>query len=138
MDIVYFELNNWFSGRDYPNEEPFYNWINKRQFTNNEWVKDNKLVVVCGSIDMSLNYCITAPKDWVLKNCPDLLSNKSYEYKIIRYYKDEETTITETKKYEDFLRFPEEDDDVPTGRWGMHFLEYREENIGVHWEDVDD
>ena len=26
MEIVYFELNNWFSGRDYPNEEPFTTW----------------------------------------------------------------------------------------------------------------
>lgn len=26
-DIVYFELNNWFRGRDYPNDEPFVSWM---------------------------------------------------------------------------------------------------------------
>ena len=27
MDIVYFELNNWFAGRDYPDAEPFLSWM---------------------------------------------------------------------------------------------------------------
>ena len=26
-DVVYFELNNWFSGRDYLSEEPIYSWL---------------------------------------------------------------------------------------------------------------
>lgn len=26
-EIVYFEINNWFAGRDYPNDEIFYKWI---------------------------------------------------------------------------------------------------------------
>lgn len=27
MDIVYFEVNNWIQGRDYPDEEPFLSWM---------------------------------------------------------------------------------------------------------------
>ena len=27
MEVVYFELNNWFSGRDYPDAEPFLSWM---------------------------------------------------------------------------------------------------------------
>lgn len=27
--IYYFELNNWFPGRDYPDDEPFISWMNE-------------------------------------------------------------------------------------------------------------
>ena len=26
-EVIYFELNNWFSGEHYPAEEPFTTWI---------------------------------------------------------------------------------------------------------------
>lgn len=140
MEVVYFELNNWFAGRDYPIGEPFESWLCndlKQTLCNEEWVKENKLVVVCGNLDMSMNYCISAPREWVEENCPDLLTDKSYEYKIIQYHAGEEKTIVHTGFYKDFLRFPlsssEEYEDLPEGRYGMNFLEYNEDNIGVHW-----
>ena len=45
-DIVYFELNNWFSGRDFPSDEPFISWMSndlKIPFRNENWVKEIKL-----------------------------------------------------------------------------------------------
>jgi hypothetical protein len=26
-EIIYFELDNWFGGRDYPDTEPFNSWM---------------------------------------------------------------------------------------------------------------
>lgn len=109
-DIVYFELNNWFAGEHYPEEEPFTTWIGNDlsiYFNNEDWVNDNKLCVVLHMIDMSMNFCVTATKEWVEKNCPRLL--------------------TEHKK---FLRYPDEDGCV-YGQFGDEFLEYSEENIGI-------
>ena len=77
-EIIYFELNNWMSGTDFPAEEPFIGWICRGNgllppiFQDREWVKENKLAVVAMAVDMSLNYCIAAPKSWILKNCPNL------------------------------------------------------------------
>ena len=113
MDIVYFELNNWFSGRDYPNAEPFLSWMKddlNQKFRDEEWIKENKLVVVESLVDMSTNFCITATKEWVEENCHELLST-----------------------YKNFVRKPEDDEDVPYGRFGCPFLEYKEENIGYHY-----
>ena len=113
MDIVYFELNNWFSGRDYPNAEPFLSWMKddlNQKFRDEEWIKENKLVVVESLVDMSMNFCITATKEWVEENCYELLST-----------------------YENFVRKPEDGEDVPYGRFGCPFLEYKEENIGYHY-----
>lgn len=113
MDIVYFELNNWFSGRDYPNAEPFLSWMKddlNQKFRDEEWIKENKLVVVESLVDMSMNFCITATKEWVEENCHELLST-----------------------YKNFVRKPEDDEDVPYGRFGCPFLEYKEENIGYHY-----
>lgn len=115
MDIVYFELNNWFSGRDYPNTEPFLSWMRddlNQKFRDEEWIKENKLVVVESLVDMSMNFCIAATKEWIEENCPELLST-----------------------YENFVRKPEDDEDVPYGRFGCPFLEYKEENIGYHYAD---
>ena len=117
-DIIYFELNNWFTGEDYPDAEPFLSWLiddSNQAFRNEKWVKENRLCVVFTPIDMSQNYCITATKDWVLKNCPDLLNDK------------------ECKQ---FLRFPDEDSNVYSD-FGMEFLPYEEENFGVttvYWD----
>ena len=115
MDIVYFELNNWFSGRDYPNAEPFLSWMRddlNQKFRDEEWIKENKLVVVESLVDMSMNFCITATKEWVEENCHELLST-----------------------YENFVRKPEDGEDVPYGRFECPFLEYNEENIGYHYAD---
>ena len=111
-EIIYFEINNWFSGRDYPDIEPFLSWMAdnfKNKFRDRIWVKENKLVVVESLVDMSLNYCVTAKKEWVQLNCPELLT-----------------------KYTQFVRYGE-GEDLPEGRFGCPFLEYNEYNIGYHY-----
>lgn len=113
MELVYFELNNWFTGRDYPDCEPFLSWMGndlKIKFRDEDWVKENKLVVVESFVDMSLNYCIIATKEWVQLNCPELLT-----------------------KHIQFVRYSEEDDELPEGRFGCPFLQYDEDNIGCHY-----
>lgn len=110
QNIVYFELNNWTPGKDYPNDEPFKSWIGndlKIRFYDEKWIKENKLCIVNSLIDMSSNFCITATEDWVKKNCPKLLT-----------------------EYKEFLRYPNEDNEV-YGRFGDEFLEYDEENFGI-------
>lgn len=138
-DIVYFELNNWFAGENYPDAEPFLSWLRddtNQTFRNDEWVKENKLCVVFTPIDMSQNYCITATKDWVLKNCPDLLSDKEYDTKFITYGREGNKEHTEHYSFKQFLRFPDEDGNVYSD-FGMEFLPYEEENFGVttvYWD----
>lgn len=139
-EIVYFEVNNWFSGRDYPPIEKLAKLIHEYQFRNDEWCKENKLCVMCGAIDMSMNYCIAAPKTWVLENCPQLLTDEEYEYKTATIGWDEngeqkETIHTHTKKYSDFLCQPDEDGDVYGHISDWCFPEYKEENFGVTWND---
>lgn len=120
MDVVYFELNNWFAGKDYPNDEPFLSWMRNDlniKFRNEKWVIENELCVVASIVDMSSNFCITAKKEWVEKNCPKLLTD-----------------------YKEFLRYPEkyedEDEDGEVyGRFGNHFLEWSEENFGITYDD---
>lgn len=111
-DIVYFELNNWFAGIDFPNDEPFLGWMCAfvPKFRKKEWVEQERLVVVSSNIDMSQNFCITATKEWVQNNCPKLLTD-----------------------YKNFLRF-EDEDGYCYGRFGCEFLPYKEENIGVHYD----
>ena len=67
-DIVYFSFNNWFIGRDYPIGDKYKELINSHKFSDENWVKENKLVVVTGNIDMSVNWCIAAPRKWVEEN----------------------------------------------------------------------
>lgn len=135
-DLVYFELNNWFAGRDYPPEEPIASWVEHYWgFHNDEFCKKNKLVVLEGNIDMSVNFCIIAQRKWVEDSCPVLLSGKEYTYKIIRsgYDKDlgkiVEKEIIQSGNMNNFLRYPDDDGDV-YGRFGWRFPEYTEENIG--------
>jgi len=109
-NIIYFELNNWSPGKDYPAEEPFITWMGndlRLKFNNENWVKENKLCVVAGLVDMSINFCITATKDWVEENCPKLLTD-----------------------YQDFQRYPDKWGDI-MGRFGHDFLEYSQENFGI-------
>ena len=80
-NIIYFELNNWFVERHFPDDEPFNTWFEdnlKIPFDNEDWVKENKLCVVFvvfNFVDTSSDYCITATKQWVEKNCPKLLTD---------------------------------------------------------------
>lgn len=108
-EIVYFELNNWCPGRDYPIEEPFITWMSFpiKFFANDEWVKFNKLVVVQRFVDMSVNFCVSATKSWVENNCPTLLT-----------------------KHTKFLRQRNRYGDVD-GNFA-EFMEYCDENIGIH------
>lgn len=112
QEIIYFELNNWTPGEHYPDEEPFNTWIGDDlniYFKSEDWVKENKLCVMGEIIDMSVNFCITAPKEWVEKYCPKLLTEHSR-----------------------FLREPDKNGEV-YGQWETPFLEYNEENIGIKW-----
>ena len=132
-DIVYFELNNWFAGRDYPDAEPFLSWMGddlSQTFRDEKWVKENKLCVVFTPIDVSQNYCITATKDWVLENCPDLLSDKEYDTTFLQGYAGEMKEVVEHYSFKQFLRFPDEYGDAYS-KFGMEFLPYEEENFGV-------
>ena len=118
QDIIYFELNNWFSGDHYPAEEPFYTWCGddlKLYFSDDDWVKENKLVVVETIIDMSFNWTITAPKSWIEANCPRLLTEPEFSK---------------------FVKHPNEYGEVK-GRFATPFLPYEEENIGVTAYDWD-
>lgn len=136
MELVSFELNNWFSGRDYPPEEPFNAWVCHHAFSDDAWCKKNRLVVLVGTIDMSTNWCITAPKEWVKENCPALLYGKRYTYTTIIHQKDGDIRKTHEKSMSDFIRYPDEDGDVH-GRFGWRFPEYCEENYGVHFYEED-
>lgn len=109
-NIIYFELNNWASGENYPAEEPFTTWIENDSnifFDNIDWVKKNGLCVYRSIIDMSINFCITATKSWIENNCPKLLT-----------------------EYKKFLRYPNEDGYV-YGKFYDKFLKYSEKNIGI-------
>lgn len=75
MELIRFELNNWFGGRDYPDEEPFITWM--CDDLNQYFMKENGLVVTVALVDMSFNYCIVAKKDWVERFCPKLLTTYS-------------------------------------------------------------
>ena len=110
QDIVYFELNNWENGNTYPDCEPYLTWMDDRilQLSDKEWIEKNKLAVVETYVDMSCNYCVTAKREWVEKNCNEIL-----------------TTNTQ------FLRFPNENGMI-YGQFGCPFMEYSEENIG-YW-----
>ena len=151
-DIIYFELDNWFCGRDYPNAEPFNSWFKNDlgiQFADDEWCKENKLCVEAGPIDMSLCFCIAAPRSWVEANCPKLLTDEECgSYSITSHFdKEQDKWIDERKyescKYSKFICKMDEYGDVDGKLSGWRFPEYKEENFGVHWnnywwEDTED
>ena len=83
-------------------------------FRNETRVKENRLCVVFSFIDISQNFCITATREWVEKNCPKLLTD-----------------------YKKFLRQPDEDGDVQ-GKFDQWFLPYSEENIGIKFIDTEE
>lgn len=119
-EIIYFEINNWFVRRDYPDTPFFISALKndlKQKFLNEKWIKENKLCVLHTVVDLSHNYCVTATKSWVENKCPELL----------------------TEKYNNFLRYPEEDCELPDANLAGYFLVYKEENIGLfhHIEEYD-
>ena len=115
MEIYYIELNHW-STDYYPDIEPFLTWMDDDvlQLRKEDWIIENKIVVVESIVDMSLNYCITAPKKWIDKYCPELLT-----------------------KYSKFLRKPNKDGEI-FGQFGCPFLPYKEENFGFWFFDLDE
>ena len=124
-EIIYFELNHW-STEYHPDAEPFLSWMSDYYETPEDeekswirpgkvmdkWYKDNELCAVVATIDMSVNFCITAKKSWIEKNCPELLT-----------------------KYTEFLVEPDKDGNIE-GRFGNHFVEWSKENIGL-WYDYE-
>ena len=132
-EFVYFELNNWFAGRDYPNAEPFITWCEddkEHGFSNEQFVRENELCVVCSIVDMSFNWCITAKREWVENNCPKLLSDDLTTVVMERHYKGIVTYKNETYPYSQYLRYPDENGDV-YGQFGHKFLPWSRENIGI-------
>ena len=119
-NIIYFEVNNWFAGRDYPDCEPFTSWLGDigSVFNNDEWFKQQKICVVHELIDMSDNYKITATQGWVEKNCPSLFNDENKKF-ICNIDLDD---------------YDEEDDEYyEQCRYGNGpFLKYSESNFGVH------
>ena len=114
-ELIYFELNNWCSGENYPDAEPFLTWMSGyvSVFRNAEWVKGQGLAVVFYPIDISQSYLITAPKSWVEENCPELLTT-----------------------YQKFLRIPDPDYDpeIPYGLGDVPFQPYDQSTIGtIQW-----
>ena len=147
-NVIYFSVNNWFSGRDFPPLPCFKSWLRddlRLKFRDDKWAKKNKLCIYYGCIDMSTNFTVSAPRDWVEKNCPELLTDDEYTYKEY-VYRGNGDTITEEhhKKYSDFVHWPEDGEEIPdSDQFDMPFREYCEENFGAeyyntHYWDSDD
>ena len=110
-DIIYFELSTCLYG--IPDHEPFASWANNNffsTFNNKNWIYQNKLCVVKTFIGESNIFCITATREWVEDNCPKLLLNF----------------------YRRFRRFSDENG-VVKGTFGIKFLKYCDENIGLKY-----
>jgi hypothetical protein len=156
-DIVYISVNNWFCGRDYPPTENFKTWLRddlNQKFRSDKWAKENKLCIYYGMIDMSQNYTISAPREWVEKNCPELLTDEEYTYysiiqkpkkKLFGGYEYVEERIEHKKKYSDFVYYPDEGETTPDyDKFDMPFREYCEKNFGSeyyethYWDDDDE
>lgn len=131
-NVIYLEFNNWFGGRDYPLVDSISEMINRYKFINDEWCRKNKLCVVASVIDMSTNYCITAPLDWVQNNFPEVLTDGEYEYRTILTNREGTHEVIHKDKYNKFRRYPDEYGSVE-GRYGSYFLDYEEYNFGVRW-----
>lgn len=140
-DVVYFSVNNWFCGRDYPPTKTFIKWMGNdfnQYLANDEWCKENKLCVYFGNIDMSTNYTVTAPIEFVNKYCPELLTDEEYTYNTVVYNGDERIVEEHKKKYSDFVYHPDSDDENGLDVNDMPFREYSEANFGssyfeTHW-----
>ena len=152
MDVIYFSINNWMCGEHYPPTENFKKWFRddlNQSFANDVWCKENKLCVYYGTVDMSTNYTVSASREWVEKNCPELLTDDEYTYitKIAKYQYKEGSEYPELvwediehkKKYSDFVYTPEIEGDTPDNDYigNMPFREYCEENFGCEYYKTD-
>ena len=132
-EIIYFSVNNWSEGWDYPLTDNFKKWLEddgNQPFMNDAWAKENKLCIYYGCIDMSFNYNITAPRSWVEKNCPELLTDDEYVFYTTGFNGESENRI----KYSDFVDHPDKNGKIVSD-WGWPYLEYKEENFGSHFYD---
>ena len=146
-DVIYISVNNWFCGRDYPPLDCFKKWLGddlNQTFRNDKWAKENKLCIYYGNIDMSQNYTISAPREWVEKNCPELLTNDEYTYyetiqkakkKLFGGYKYVKERVEHKKKYRSFV-WLFGDDEPDCDYFDMPFREYKEENFGSEYYDT--
>lgn len=136
-EIIYFEINNWFAGRDYPYEDPFKQWVKDAKFEDVEWCKNNKLCVKYGNVDMSVSWCVGATRSWVMENCPNLLSDGEYTYDLIHCGSDgSEVRKSYPRKYSDFLCHCDEDGTYYSRIDGWKLPEYCEENFdAVHTDE---
>ena len=151
-EIIYFSVNNWFSGRDYPPLECFHKWLGddlNQTFRDDEWAKENKLCIYYGTVDMSWNYTVAAPISWVEKNCPELLYDEEYTYttrigvprkKFWLFGKSRWVwqNKIERKKYSDFVYTAQDVEEGICDNVGhMPFPKYKEENFGSHYYETD-
>lgn len=131
-NIIYFEVNNWFAGRDYPDCEPFLSWMRDigSPFCNEDWCKEQKICVVYELIDMSQNFKVTATREWVEQNCPCLLEEKysQFVHTLKDEYDDDDTEYWETHGYGDgpFLKYCEENFGVE--EWDHYLQEWFDES----------
>lgn len=81
-DLVCFEVNDW---HDYP--KYFDEWYNYKLHRHggckwfpdlNKMAKENKLCIQVVVIDMAISMMFTAPRDWVEKTCPELLTDPKW------------------------------------------------------------
>ena len=116
-EIYYINLNEWdYNG--HPNSDPFHDWMDDTKLDtylrNEQFAKDNKICVRWFIIDMSVQFCITAPKSFVDKLCPCLWEEENKKF---------------IKPASDFP-----DDEPPEswlyGEYGEYFLPYTDEYIG--------
>ena len=144
-DVIYFSVNNWFCGENFPPTPNFRKWLGNdfnQSFRNDEWCKENKLCVYYGCVDMSQNYTVSAPREWVEKNCPELLSDEEYTY-ITRISNPKESLkqgktvwedVEHKKKYSDFVYDPKDVEEGECDSVGdMPFREYCEKNFGSEY-----
>ena len=97
-------------------------------------MKKNKLCVLYGAYDMSTNILVSAPRAWVLENCPELLSDNTYEYDTLRCNEK----VHHVRKYADFVCVSDDEGRIRSKVGGWDFLEYKDENIGTTWYDEDE
>lgn len=83
-NIIYFEIDDWCPGQNYPNCEPFLSWMSNETdgspLRDEKWVKKNKICVKIFPIDMSIDFMITAPRSFIEKECPALLKKENQEF----------------------------------------------------------
>lgn len=122
---VYFELNDWAAGQDYPVEEAYDKLCCWQDDPNDpdaigtaplllydNFLKENQLVVTFSYLDMSMNFCVVAKREWVEEKYPALLTT-----------------------YQKFICHPySKDDDIRIGR--APFRKYKESNFNCSYYDL--